>query len=91
MGLADRARLLQTCRYLRSLLEGAQYRHLHLVKSWKLERACRLLDTLCQRPDLIPCIISYRGPLIPGVKTTVSERLKLHLAGKPIPPPPPGN
>ncbi|KAG8913114.1 hypothetical protein FRC00_003025 [Tulasnella sp. 408] len=98
MSLTDRARLLQTCRYLRSLLEGAQYRRLHLVKSWKPERAHCLLDTLWERPDLIPCIISYRGVLIPYdeckhclASTTAIERLKSRLAGRPIAPPPPGN
>ncbi|KIO25291.1 hypothetical protein M407DRAFT_25408 [Tulasnella calospora MUT 4182] len=63
--LADRGRLLRTCRYFHSLLEVIQYRHLDVSEEWLLFRTDRLYRTLSERPDLIPCLISYRGPLTP--------------------------
>lgn len=67
LSLRDRARLLQTCRSFRSVLEGGQYRHLRLATSWRLGGEDPLHRTLSERPDLIPYIISYRGPLVPRV------------------------
>lgn len=96
MNSGARARVLQTCRYLHSLLEGIQYRRLDLTSSWAYYQAYRLHETLLERPDLISRIISYCGPLYPLVpykqtKLTASEKLKLRLARKQIPPPPPAN
>ncbi|KAG8963918.1 hypothetical protein FRC05_004369 [Tulasnella sp. 425] len=53
-----KASVVRTCRYLRHLLEATLYIHL---RSSKVERLHR---TLAERPDLIPYIRSYTGPLV---------------------------
>ncbi|KAG8926638.1 hypothetical protein FRC01_008586 [Tulasnella sp. 417] len=71
--LADRACLLRTCRYFRELLEAVQYRHLDLSNPPLYYRTDRLHRTLSERPDLIPYIITYRGPITAG---TLLEPIK---------------
>ncbi|KAG9042176.1 hypothetical protein FS837_011185 [Tulasnella sp. UAMH 9824] len=89
--LGDRAHLLRTCRYLQSLVEAIQYRHLDMTTSWLYYRTVSLHQTLWERPDLIPYIITYRGPLtsytVPKpTKLTARERLKRRLQRKQPPP-----
>ncbi|KAG8968047.1 hypothetical protein FRC05_001680 [Tulasnella sp. 425] len=60
-----KARVVQTCRYLRHLLEPTLYVHLGPFSSWKPDQGKPLHRTLAERPDLIQYIRSYKGPVIP--------------------------
>ncbi|KAG8945883.1 hypothetical protein FRC04_012243 [Tulasnella sp. 424] len=62
---AGKISLLATCQYLRQLSEPLLYHHLTLDGSWKSCRRIQLLKTLGERQDLLPCIRSFRGHLIP--------------------------
>ncbi|KAG8944469.1 hypothetical protein FRC04_001781 [Tulasnella sp. 424] len=65
LGETAKARVVQTCRYLRHLLEPTLYVHLGPFYSWEPDRATPLHQTLVERPDLIQYIRSYKGPIIP--------------------------
>ncbi|KAG8944354.1 hypothetical protein FRC04_002013 [Tulasnella sp. 424] len=60
----SKARLIQTCRYLRATLEPSLYRTLNLDKKSTCNRADLVHRTLQERPDLIPYIHTYSGPLV---------------------------
>ncbi|KAG8968046.1 hypothetical protein FRC05_001679 [Tulasnella sp. 425] len=62
---AAKTRIVQTCRYLRHLLEPNLYVHFSPYYSWDYGKAKFLHRTLAERPDLIQYIRSYKGPLIP--------------------------
>ncbi|KAG8945888.1 hypothetical protein FRC04_012248 [Tulasnella sp. 424] len=62
---AEKVSLLVTCSSLRRLLEPLLYRHLDPDGNWKSRRRIQLLNTLGERHDLLPHILSFRGQLIP--------------------------
>ncbi|KAG9006827.1 hypothetical protein FRB90_009714 [Tulasnella sp. 427] len=66
LGTTELASLIQTCRYFRELLEPMVYRHLKFGSTTQSDAALR---TLAKRPDLVPYVESYNGPLC----VTVSE------------------
>ncbi|KAG8916712.1 hypothetical protein FRC01_002903 [Tulasnella sp. 417] len=87
---ADRASLLQTCRYFRSLLEVVQYRHLDISDPSLGYPTDLLHQTLSERPDLLPYIITYRGPLTAGTvyKPTTQKTQRIgSLLGRGTAPP----
>ncbi|KAG8949359.1 hypothetical protein FRC04_008594 [Tulasnella sp. 424] len=66
------ARLVQTCRHFRDLIEPVLYRHIQVFRSHEEETSdplkCHLLHrTLVNRPDLIPFVLSYHGPFKPEI------------------------
>ncbi|KAG8944355.1 hypothetical protein FRC04_002014 [Tulasnella sp. 424] len=88
LSLTDRAHLLQTCRYFHSLLEVTQYRHI-VVNPWVYYRSDRLNRTLSERPDLVRCIVSYRGPLTPTrLPRPIKKRNRIQLWQRKNTPPP---
>ncbi|KIO20870.1 hypothetical protein M407DRAFT_29530 [Tulasnella calospora MUT 4182] len=73
------ASLIRTCRYLHHLLEVSLYRHITLPYPQKYDQNYRLFRTLVERQDLIPCIVTYHGILLPLVapqKKFFLDRLK---------------
>ncbi|KAG8914205.1 hypothetical protein FRC01_004176 [Tulasnella sp. 417] len=94
LDMMGRARLLRTCRCLHSLLERIQYRDIDMTDPWRASRTDLLHRTLSKRPDLISCIISYRGPLMSAntrrAKLQASPGLRLLVQGKQTPITPPG-
>ncbi|KAG8895991.1 hypothetical protein FRC00_006654, partial [Tulasnella sp. 408] len=68
--------LLRTCRVLRDVAEPILYRHIRVSRDGKRPLKPYLLHrTLVGRPDLLPGILSYHGPLIPPVNPAdASER-----------------
>lgn len=65
-----KARLIQTSRYFRELVEPMLYHS--IVLDYSTERRYPLKshllhDTLAERQDLLPFILTYHGPLIPNV------------------------
>lgn len=63
-------RLIQTCRQLQILVEPILYRHIRVLRNrgWPAQNPLKshfLHRTLVGRPDLLPVIRSYHGPLIP--------------------------
>ncbi|KAG8895990.1 hypothetical protein FRC00_006653 [Tulasnella sp. 408] len=65
--------LLRTCRVFRDIVEPILYRHIRVYRGPKREewllnplKAQLLHRTLVGRPDLLPGILSYHGPLIPA-------------------------
>ncbi|KAG8912121.1 hypothetical protein FRC00_005224 [Tulasnella sp. 408] len=65
--------LLPTCRVLRDVAEPIVYRHIRVPGNG--ERPHLLHRTLAGRPDLLPGVLSYHGPLIPVVNPSdASER-----------------
>ncbi|KAG8975961.1 hypothetical protein FRC05_004892 [Tulasnella sp. 425] len=98
-----KARVIQTCRYLHNLLETALYIHLGPFYPWFHYGANPLHRTLAERPDLILCIRSYIGPLIPlpkpspitsshalpPRKRTLRGMLRIRKVMEPAKPPPP--
>ncbi|KAG8925011.1 hypothetical protein FRC01_010796 [Tulasnella sp. 417] len=68
------ASLVRTCRYFHHLLEVSLYRHITPVFPWKYHRSDRLFRTLLDRPDLLPYITIYFGPLLPSIITPPQKR-----------------
>ncbi|KAG8899843.1 hypothetical protein FRC01_010351 [Tulasnella sp. 417] len=66
--------LIRTCKYLRHTLEPILYRHLILVGGERYLRSGLLHGTLSARPDLIPYIYTYHGPIIPPHYVNGSSR-----------------
>ncbi|KIO15716.1 hypothetical protein M407DRAFT_34697, partial [Tulasnella calospora MUT 4182] len=69
-------RLIQTCHQFRRL-EPMLYRHIRVPRNYGRRRQNPLQGyllhrTLAGRPDLLPVILSYHGPLIPGGNDTES-------------------
>ncbi|KAG8896797.1 hypothetical protein FRC01_011617, partial [Tulasnella sp. 417] len=62
-----RVRMIQTCRRLRGLVEPILYRHIRVRRSQEPNplNGYHLHRTLAARPDLLPFIWSYHGPLFP--------------------------
>ncbi|KAG8972254.1 hypothetical protein FRC05_010197 [Tulasnella sp. 425] len=60
-----KASLIRTCRYFHRLLEVSLYRRITLSLLGRYDRTDRLFRTLEQRQDLLPCIRTYHGPLLP--------------------------
>ncbi|KAG9016707.1 hypothetical protein FRB90_002429 [Tulasnella sp. 427] len=60
----DKASLLKTCRHFRQILEPALYRPLDLIAPLVCYTSDKAHRTLLERQDLIPYILSYRGPLL---------------------------
>ncbi|KIO18913.1 hypothetical protein M407DRAFT_31421 [Tulasnella calospora MUT 4182] len=65
MDLAEKARLLVTCQYLRQLLEPVLYQHLKPNAFWKARLRLRLFRTLEERKHLLLYIHSFHGLLVP--------------------------
>ncbi|KAG8947371.1 hypothetical protein FRC04_010819 [Tulasnella sp. 424] len=68
-----KAFLIRTCRYFHRLLEFNLYRHITPVFPWRYYRTDHLFRTLEQRQDLLPCIRTYHGPLLPTVLESPPE------------------
>ncbi|KAG8920591.1 hypothetical protein FRC01_000683, partial [Tulasnella sp. 417] len=67
-----KARMVRTCRYFKNLVEPILYRHIKI--DFNLEtygqamlKTYLLHNTLKARPDLLPGILSYYGPVVPNV------------------------
>lgn len=79
------ARLVRGCHDLRKALEPRLYRHIRVCE-FKVRRANLLKPhflhrTLVGRPDLLPHVLSYHGPLIPSVDLfdEIAEHKKAEL------------
>ncbi|KAG9041928.1 hypothetical protein FS837_011564 [Tulasnella sp. UAMH 9824] len=64
-------RLVRTCHHLRNAMEPRLYRHVR-ARVYKTRRRNLLKPhflhrTLVERPDFLPHILSYHGPLVPSV------------------------
>ncbi|KAG8900912.1 hypothetical protein FRC01_010002, partial [Tulasnella sp. 417] len=64
--------IIQTCRFFRNLAEPFLYRHIRVYRNDERVgggplKAHLLHRTLVGRPDLLPFILSYHGPLVPNV------------------------
>ncbi|KAG8947372.1 hypothetical protein FRC04_010820 [Tulasnella sp. 424] len=62
-----KASLIRTCRYFHRMLEVNLYRRITTLSPWCSHRYDCLFRTLEQRQNLLPCIRTYHGPLLPAV------------------------
>lgn len=66
----SKARMVQTSHYFQNLVEPVLYRYIVLDCSTERRDPLKshlLQDTLAGRQDLLPCVITYHGPLVPDV------------------------
>ncbi|KAG8945696.1 hypothetical protein FRC04_000555 [Tulasnella sp. 424] len=66
----SKGRMVQTSHYFQDLVEPILYRYIVLDCSTERRDPLKshlLQDTLAGRQDLLPCVITYHGPLVPDV------------------------
>ncbi|KAG8917327.1 hypothetical protein FRC01_002519, partial [Tulasnella sp. 417] len=78
---SSEACLLRTCRFFRNLVEPVLYRHIRVQHGPEEHNSSPLKPhllhrTLVGRPDLLPAILSYHGPLIPNPRPSFPPERK---------------
>ncbi|KAG9019047.1 hypothetical protein FRB90_007003 [Tulasnella sp. 427] len=80
--LFDLSSLVRACKYFSLLFEPDLYRHITSCYDSVYYRNECLFRTLVERPNLIPYIKYYRGPLLPNVTRIVSIHTGRSLRSK---------